>query len=506
MSFFGNLFNWTTGNGWGAYDAGKSTRHRTTKAGYVSFSSDEDTAVTQTGRENIRLECRDLRRNNAVVAGICERFADNVVGSGITPQAKTSNPEWNAKAEAFFGEWAKIADYRQRLNLWDIQRLIVQSRLTDGETGFVLVKNGQLQPVEAERIRQPDPGAAGIIDGVAVNANGIRTGYYIHNRDPQSGMFTGKDFTLVPASDFKHCMRAIRFDQVRGIPELAPVVNAIKDLGDYVDATLEKARGEAKRFYTVENAAGAPTTLADRLEAGADGSTTLQKVESGEIHYLRTGEKLNNVGSDTPGDNFDPFTERVLRMIGSALGLPYEFVLLDFSEGSFSSSRAALLQTYRTFQNWQAWIINGFLQPVWNWRIAKAIKDGQLDPAPIDWRGVSEWYKVQWQVPEFGWVDPQAEAQSNTIEISSGVSSLTQWARKKGFDAEEMLKEKGRDIANAVRISAEINAEYPGVNITWKDLITLGIPGQVTSAQANAEKKESAKKPEDDDESQKPTD
>lgn len=495
MSFFGNLFNWTTGSGWGAYDASQSTRHRTTKAGYVSFAQDEDTAVTQTGRENIRLECRDLRRNNAVVAGICERFADNVVGNGITPQAKTSSEEWNVEAEKFFYEWSKIADYRQRLNLWDIQRLIIQLRMTDGECGFVLVKNGQLQPVEAERIRQPDHSVNGVVDGVAVNVNGIRTGYYVHNRNPDNGMFTGKDFTLVPATDFKHCMRAIRFDQVRGVPELAPVVNSIKDLGDYVDATLEKARGEAKRFYTVENEAGAPTGLPRRFEE-TDTEQTLEKVETGEIHYLRRGEKLNNVGSDTPGSNFEPFTERVLRMIGSALGLPYEFVLLDFSEGSFSSSRAALLQTYRTFQNWQAWMINGFLQPIWNWRIAKAIKEGQLSPAPVDERGVSEWYKVQWQVPEFGWVDPQSEAQANTIEISSGVSSLTQWARKKGFDAEEMLSEKGRDIANAVRIAGEINAAHPGVNITWKDLITLGIPGQVTSQQANAGKDNEKKKPE----------
>ena len=266
MGFFWDSFkSWT---GWGAYDASTTTRHRVTKAGYVSFPTDEDKAITELGRENVRLECRDLRRNNAVVAGIVERFADNVIGNGIKPQAKTSNHEWNEQAEAFFNEWAKIADYRQRLNLWEIQRLIVQSRMTDGESGFVLVKNGQIQPVEAERIRQPSPSKEGVYEGVAVNDNGIRTGYYIHNRDKQSGAFTGKDFAFVSADDFKHCMRAMRFDQVRGIPELAPVVNAIKDLGEYCEATLLKAKNEAKRFYTVENAAGAPTTLASRLEAG----------------------------------------------------------------------------------------------------------------------------------------------------------------------------------------------------------------------------------------------
>lgn len=489
MGFFWDSFkSWS---GWGAYEAGARTRHRVTKAGVVSLAQDEERAVTAYGREQIRLECRDLRRNNSVVAGVVERFADNVIGSGIMPQAKTSDPAWNAAAERYFNEWSKIADYRRRLTFWDMQRLVVQSRMTDGECGFVLVKNGQLQPVEAERIRQPNPDRAGVVDGVAVNDTGIRTGYYIHNRDWKSGMFTGTDFNFVDADNFKHCMRAFRFDQVRGIPELASVVNAIKDLGEYVEATLLKAKNEAKRWYFVETDAGAPTGLTRRFDTNGDTSTPLEKVETGQIHYGRKGDKMHEIGNVTPGNTFDPFTERILRMIGAALGLPYEFVLLDFSEGSFSSSRAALLQTYRTFNNWQQWLIQCFLQPVWNWRIAKAVKNGELPQAPVDLMGVSEWYKVQWQTPEFGWVDPQSEAQAHTIEISSGVSSLTQWARKKGHDAEEMLAEKGRDIANAVRIAAEINKEH-GTAITWRDLITLGIPGQVTGAQV----KESENAPE----------
>lgn len=481
------FWDWTNFIGWGrgAHDAGQSTRHRQTKAGVVSFPQDEDRSTTSLGRENARLECRDLRRNDPVTSGIVTRFADNVVGSGITPQAKTSDPGWNYEAESFFGEWSKIADYRQRLTLWDIQRMIVSSRLIDGELGFVLVKNGQLQPIEAERVRQPSPDVQGVIDGVAVNANGIKTAYYVHRRDPSTGMFKGTEFEVIGSADFKHVTNAFRLDQVRGIPDLAPVVNTIKDLSEYFGATLLKAKNEAKRFYTVTNEAGGPTGLPRRYTAD-DTAQTLEKVETGEIHYLRKGEELKEIGSVTPGQTFDPFVEKCLRMIGASLGLPYEFVLLDFSQGSFSSSRAALMQTYRTFNNWQQWLICQFLQPVWNWRIAKAIKEGDLRPAPVDERGVSEWYKVQWQTPEYEWIDPQAEAQARTIEIASGVSSLTQWARKKGYDAEDMLKEKGVDIANAVRIAAEINKEH-GTSITWKDLITLGMPGQVTSVQANAD-------------------
>ena len=468
--------------GFGSYNAANTTRHRETKAGVVSFPNDEDRAISQYGRENVRLECRNLRRNVTIAAGIGTRFADNVVGSGILPQSKTSDPSWSAEAEAYFYEWAKIADYRQRVNFWQLQRLVVQSRLFDGECGFVLVNNGQLQPIEGERIRQPSPAPDGAVDGVQINANGIPTGWYIHNRHPASGQFTGTDFERVPSANFKYCASPMRFDQVRGIPDLAPCVDAIRDLGEYLEATLLKAKNEARQFYTIENEAGAPSGLTRRYETSSTGQT-LEKVETGEIHYLRKGEKLSRIGNDTPGAQFDPFVEKCLRLIGAALGLPYEFVLLDFSQGSFSSSRAALLQTYRTFESWQQWLEFCFLQPTWNWVIAKAIKSGALRPAPVDSRGVSEWYKVQWQAPEFGWVDPQNETQAHILKIGAGAESLTQWALKDGKDAEEMLTEKGRDIATAARIAGEINAQH-GTNITWKDLITLGMPGQVTGGQA----------------------
>lgn len=477
-----------------AYEGANFSRNRPPAAGQVTFAQDEDKAVTEWGRENLRLECRNLSRNSSIATGIGGRFCDNVVGDGIKPQAKTSDPAWNAAAEAYFNEWSKIADYRQRSTLWDLQRMAVLEGLSSGEMGFILINNGQLQPVEAERIRNPKDKLVNVIDGVRLTKEGIPLSFFIHNRN-ENGGFDGTDFKEISVSDFKHIARIKRPDQVRGVPEMAPAINAIKDLDRYIQATLLKAENEAKNFFTVENEGGAPRISQEARRypgntADQEGKP-LEKVETGQIVYLRKGEKMNNVKNESPGSNFSPFTERIARIIGAAFGLPYEFVLLDFSMGSFSSSRAALLQTYRTFNNWQAWLINGFLQPVWNWRIAKAIKEGHLPPAPVDARGVSEWYRVQWQTPEFGWVDPQNEAQAHILEINAGAGTLTSWCRKKGKDAEDVLAEKARDIGTAIMRANELNAEYPGINITWRDLIMTSMPGQNTQAVAD--------KPDDDD-------
>jgi capsid protein len=197
----------------------------------------------------------------------------------------------------------------------------------------------------------------------------------------------------------------------------------------------------------------------------------------------------------TPGSQFPAFTERIARIIGASFGLPYEFVLLDFSMGSFSSSRAALLQTYRTFEGWQRWLIGGMLQPIWNWRIAKAIKAGDLPPAPVDARGVSEWYKVRWQRPEFGWVDPQSENQGHILAINAGASTLSEWCGKRGRDAEDVLHEKGADITTAIKVAESINAAH-GTNLTWRDLIVTNMPGQVVN-QPTDKKQDDASKPKD---------
>ena len=140
----------------GGYDGAQITRKRRLKARHISRSQDEDRLIGKTDRETLRLECLHLRRNNSVVAGVCERFADNVVGpDGILPQAKTASQDWNDQAESYWREWSKVADYRGLFSLREIQRLVVQSRLHSGEIGFILTDGGQIQAIEPDRIATP---------------------------------------------------------------------------------------------------------------------------------------------------------------------------------------------------------------------------------------------------------------------------------------------------------------------------------------------------------------
>jgi lambda family phage portal protein len=413
-----------------------------------------------------------------------------VVGSGIVPQCKTESNEWNEAAEAYWAEWSKVCDYRQRINMRDMQRLTIQSRLTMGDGGFVITESGQLMPVESERIATPAKleGTAGIVDGIKIDGGtGIAVGYYIFQREADGTINKDSDkYDFVPRENFFYFSRPVRFDQVRGLPDLAPCINRLQDLKELSDSTVTKAKLDALQAWAVYTESNrGPMNIGPRGRNVEVGNTQLERVEDGMIHYFAVGEKMESLKSNTPSPEYFDFMMTNLREIGAALGLPYEFVLMDFSQSSYSSSRAALLQTYRTFTSWQEWISTQMLQKVWNWRIAKAIKSGLLDPAPKDKNGVSQWFRVQWSFPEFGWVDPQNEAAANVQEWNMGTATISSIVRKKGRDAEDVLAEKAHDIAIAERVAQEVNKEH-GTQITWRDIISTTIPGQTAPSKQEA--------------------
>jgi len=366
-----------------------------------------------------------------------------------------------------------------------MQKLAVEERIVSGDFGFVLTSSGQLQPIEGEKIVTPKKKGIpkNVTDGVKINQKtGTPTAYYVFRRSENGTIEpTRGKYDIIPSKNMIFCSKPNRFDQVRGIPDLAPVVNSIQYVHDIQQATLQKAKMDAYKawFIGTENNVGPGNLGARNSSTGVD-ARSYEKQLSGQTIYGSPGDVIKSLASETPNPQYMAFMEKSLRLIGSALGLPYEFVLLDFSKGSYSSSRAALLQTYRTFTDWQEWLTCSLNQRVWNWRIAKAIKEGQLPQAPLDSKGVSEWYKVEWSFPEFGWVDPQNEAQANLLEYQLGTNTITQMNRKKGRDVEDVFREKGEEIAFAQRIAEETNAKH-GTDLTWQNFIQAQIPGQTSA-------------------------
>jgi lambda family phage portal protein len=475
------------------YDAGESTtRHHSQLRGGRQQPRSEDALVGAWDYSKMRQECINMKRNDPVVNGLCDRFADNVVGTGVIPQAKTSDKAWNTEAEAWWREWSKIADVRQRLNLGEIQRTIVQSRLIWGDMGLVLLKNGQLQPVEGERINTPDKFAQqeNVVNGVKVDKKtGIQLGYYVFGRD-RNGLIntSADDWDFRKRENIIYINNPYRFDQVRGIPELASSVNALKDLRDLNESILEKAKIEAFNAYAIQKDVGGPGNLGPRQGGSKNiGSVNYEKFEKGMVHYLQKNEKVQSLAGTTPHQSYFDEVQQILRIVGASLGLPYEFLLLDFSEANFTSSRGALMQAQKTFGSWQRWLAK-YMQRMWNWRIAKAIKDGQLRPAPVGVNGVSEWHKVTWSYPEYEWVDPNAEALSQQREFAMGKKSMHNVISRTGADYDDVLNEKVGELRDAATKAAELAVEFPNQTFNWTDIWNSSTSGQQQKAEGSTVK------------------
>jgi hypothetical protein len=217
--------------------------------------------------------------------------------------------------------------------------------------------------IEAERVRAPQDGKdKSAVPGARLDpSTGRVLAWCVHTRDAQGG------FTFKHAEEWLpgliHPTYRWRPDQVRGWPMLSVVANMVTDIKEINDANLRKNKmgAMAAWVYSKGQSGG---SLQGRTPATSSAGQPLQKFTEGQIYEIEQGANLAPFANSQPGAEYAPFMEFNLRMVGMALGLPYEFLLLYFGGGNFASSKASLLQAYKTIETWQAWVECEFLRPV----------------------------------------------------------------------------------------------------------------------------------------------
>lgn len=422
-------------------------------------AADEDSLLRQDDRDSVINRCHDLRRNNPVAAGVAIGLADNVVGSQFRMQARTSDAGWNAAAEAWFRNWSANCDRAGRDNLTEILRHCVSARLFDGELFLVPSSDGTVAVVESERVRPPANGEKSF----RLDIRGRVSAWYVADRNDKG------EFDSAPGGrwvrDLIHAPFRWRPDQVRGWPQLATVATILADIGEINDANLKKYKMGALAAWVLTGGGQL------RGRAGAGPAHSLQRFKDGQIYELEPGQSLSPFNNSQPGGEYAPFIDVNLKLIGAALRLPYEFLLQYFGGGTFASSKASLEQVHITVGAWQEWLETHVIRPLVSWRIAKAIADGELSPAPVDREGRSEWDRWQWQKPAVTWLDPQGAINTEMQEVRMGVRPLSDVAASRGYDLEEVYRMRAREIAMQQAVAAEF-----GINPAA--LSDIQIPGQ----------------------------
>ena len=419
---------------------------------------DSDTDAIRDLRE-LRARSRDLVRNSPIAGGAIETQVTHVVGTGLSLQSRIDTAtlgldddaasEWQAKTQRLFAMWAgsEYADAQAQLNFYELQDLAFRSRLESGDSFVVLAgvkREGwpfrlALQVIEADRVCNPRflADTDTLTAGIEKNEGGAPIAVHIANRHPGRGMATKElSWTRVDVRgksgrrNVIHLMRKLRPGQTRGIPELAPIIETLKQLTRYSGAEVDAAVNSASMALFAKMDPEAFTDLFDDegQKAYLDNAKRWDgTVRSGTVVNLLPGEEIESPVQNRPNPNFDPFVSAVMRQIGIGLNIPYE-VLTKHFQSSYSAARAALLDAWRTFRIRREWLSSKLCQPVYEEWLADAVANGLVD-APgffADPMVRNAWCGAKWNGDGPGSIDPEKEAKAARERMDIGLTTLAE--------------------------------------------------------------------------------
>jgi lambda family phage portal protein len=469
----------------GGYRGGKRDRRATGSWTPLGGSADADLMPEV---DDLRARSRDLARNVPIATGAISTQVVNVVGAGLSPRAAIDRDllgldedqatEWERAAEREFALAAMTLDWSTRQVFEEMQALILRSVLESGDILVVRrwrrdpgdVYGTKLQLVEADRLSNPSRRAdtVTLTGGVQVDVNGVPVAYHVSDRHPGDRLGATLTWRAIPARyrDGRpvclHLYGVDRPDQTRGAPYLAPVIEDLKELGNYTEAEARAAVVAA--LYTVfvktpdAGAEGGPAPATGGESAGT-GDHAEMKLAPGAIQELLPGEDITIANPGRPNPAFDAFVTALLRQIGVGLDLPYELLVKHFTS-SYSASRAALETAWQYFRVRRAWLARRLCDEVWEWVLEEAVATGRIDaPGFFADPAIREaWLGVEWIGAQRPSLDPKKDAEADQIDLGTGAKTLAQvttertggdWQRKTRQRAKEVKLRRDLDLEAA---------------------------------------------------------
>ncbi len=407
------------------------------------------------GADAMRAWARALVRDNAYAWNVVDTIVSNVIGDGITAQSTYETPEGediedvNDSRDKMFQEWCEVADINGQLTFAEIQVLCQREMVEAGEILVRLIKTpakehrGIARPVplaieliEADRlsldrdtftVRHSKETGNRVIRGVELDDKGRPIAYWIYPEHPNSP-YTVRNQTpeRIPAKEILHLYRKDRVGQSRGVSWFSPVMQWMRDLGVYVDNEIQASAVASCFGVAVKTESPIGNLLAPAGEDTVDDSgNSLDYLEPGMVVRLRPGESVESINPGRPNSASEPWISLMLRGIAAGTGTNYEAIAKDFSNTSYSSSRTSKLEDRARYKRAQNYIVWHLCQPVWDEFCNAAARQG-VESFPTSTELLDDRRKyapVEWQTPEWEWVDPTSEQNAAADSIAKFMST-----------------------------------------------------------------------------------
>ena len=435
-------------------------------------------------RKVLRERSRDLAMNTPLGAAAVNSTRTNVVGCGLIPKPKIdyellgmSREEARAlekKIRQEFKIWAEstMCDSADQNNFYELQQIAFSDWLRNGEE-FALISyedEEEYQPyqlrirlVEGDRVSTPGSlngeyfsdsklkNGNRVVNGVEITETGKVVAYYISSTFPNDLDATKTKWFRVQKRgkitgnlNILHIFNAERAEQYRGVPFLAPVIESIKQISRYTDAEIMAAviNSMFTIFITTEQGnevsefGGEEDDVDDELQ---DDEVTLG---SGTVNFLKSGEDVRTVASNHPTGNFEQFLSAMAKLVGAALEIAPEILLKSFSN-SFSASKGAMNESWKSIKMRRGWFINDFCQVIYELWLSEAVSKGRIHaPGFFNNLLVRKAYShCTWNGPTQGQIEPGKEVAAAAQRVKEGFSTREdECAALNGSDFDDIVR------------------------------------------------------------------
>jgi capsid protein len=432
------------------------------------------------------------------------RFATWAVATGLKLQATPKlsviavdgSLDFDDKAAAKFAEMSearfqlyadsKLVSVSGEESLSQISKSVFKFAKIGGDCLVILrLKAGrvEIRVIDSQNIETPisRPKAAGsnrIRHGVEIDANGKHIAYYV--KTYAKGYPLGK-YERIPAYSRATGLRVAfmvygnkyRPDSVRGIPLLATVLETLKKLERYKEATVGSAEERQKIVYQIIHGVNSTgeSHLRDAIVKSVNADDDIPRTEDGEILRGRVAATTNKtVINNTPDSKvealesknelyFKEFYDTNFDIVCAAVGIPPNVAKQRYDD-NFSASRAAIKDWENTLRVERKDFADQFLNRVYEFWLFAEVLSGRV-PAPgflsafmsKNTELLSAYSACRWVGAQVPHIDPVKEVKAERMKLGP----LGETAPLSTIEASTERLDSGDSATNISTFSNEYN-------------------------------------------------
>jgi len=467
-----------------AYEAAEIVPQERTFIYLPTLNPEEE--FTARTRTDILKKARWLYNNIGLAARAVDGIARYTCGTGIVPQARSSNSDWNKAAEERFedsaGREAFGFDAGGQFNFYTAQAAILRHVAVDGDFFGQLVKSqdgrAMMRFFGAEKVGNALTGLQQDKwrDGVRIDPMGKPIQFRVLTN------YLGTKFTDVSSDDICHFYRPQRVGYTRAPSWLSRAALHLHDMADIVKFTKTTFKLASQPAYIIKSPDAMQIGMGAALKRQdtASGKVTVDKLYANSgVLQLPPGAELQQFRNEHPGQNFQQFLDFLARDISWGIGVSPE-ILWNIDKAGGANTRYVLADAQVFFSELQEWLINQFCRRFWKYWVWCEIQAGRL---PM----IEDWWRVDFTTPARITVDYGRDTKAMLDVVRTGAMSGRRFAEMHGMDEEQ---EEDAAIASYLRRKQKCEA----LGLDFNDVFppAPGSPMTAPEDQLSEEAKEEA--------------